>query len=112
MPLVHDRDFPAQPSPILTRLFIDHATPTTTTTIIRASPTGATQKHTHPVPVAAIAAGVVGGAILAVLVTIGWVCWGKSIKRSNIKQMREAVRSLFLASLSPPLTRTRTGVSP
>lgn len=100
MPLVHDRDIP-----VLTHLFVDHVS--TTTTTIRASPTGAVQKHPHPIPVAAIAAGVVGGAILAILVTIGWVCWGKSIKRSNVKQMREAVRSFFfLASLSLPLTCT------
>lgn len=95
MPLIHARDAP------ITRIFIDNASATSTTTVIRAAPTGATQRP-HPVPVPAIAAGVVGGAILAILVTVGWVCWGKSIKRSSIKQMREAVRSFFSLLPSPP----------
>ena len=44
------------------------------------------------IPVAAIVGGVVAGMLLAILVTAGWVYWGKSIKRKSAKEQREAVR--------------------
>jgi hypothetical protein len=94
MPFIQERQPAPQATP--TRAFV------TTTTTIRASPTpGPTQKPSPSIPVGAIAGGVAGGALLAILVTFGWVCWGKSIKRSQAKQIKEAVRpfSLITASL-------------
>ncbi|KAM6500798.1 hypothetical protein JOM56_003812 [Amanita muscaria] len=41
------------------------------------------------VPVAAIVGGVVGGALLAVLVTAGWIWWGKLIKRKQLADRLE-----------------------
>lgn len=43
------------------------------------------------VPVAAIVGGVIGGMLLAIIITAGWICWGKSIKRSSTRQRSEAV---------------------
>jgi hypothetical protein len=52
----------------------------------------AVDDHGPRVPVAAIAGGVVAGALLAIIATIGWIWWGRSLDRSAAKQRREAVR--------------------
>ncbi|KAF9002010.1 hypothetical protein BDQ17DRAFT_567666 [Cyathus striatus] len=52
-------------------------------------PSGTINPHAS-VPVGAIAGGVVAGAVLAVLATIGWLWWGKTIRRQQAKQRKEA----------------------
>lgn len=49
------------------------------------------QKSGVPVPVPAIVGGVIAGILLALILTAGWVCWGKSIKRTAAKQQSEVV---------------------
>ncbi|KAF8350933.1 hypothetical protein F5887DRAFT_1210947 [Amanita rubescens] len=67
-------------------------TPYTTTTVViaqeTATPLPSDLSH-QPIPVAAIVGGIIGGASLAVLVTTGWVCWGKSLKRKQLKERLE-----------------------
>jgi hypothetical protein len=69
-------------------------TPYTTTTVVitqeTATPFPSDLSH-HAIPVAAIVGGIIGGASLAVLVTTGWVCWGKSLKRKQLKERLEIV---------------------
>ncbi|TFK42842.1 hypothetical protein BDQ12DRAFT_732442 [Crucibulum laeve] len=63
-----------------------------TTTLFQA-PTASSSVASHskaPLPVGAIAGGVVGGALLALLIAAGWLWWGKSIKHTEAKQQREA----------------------
>lgn len=64
-----------------------------TTTLFQANPTqsAATHGSTTAIPVGAIAGGVAAGALLAVVVTTGWICWGKSIKRGNAIRQKEVV---------------------
>ncbi|KAJ3901044.1 hypothetical protein F5879DRAFT_992322 [Lentinula edodes] len=65
----------------------------TTTTVFASSsatPTSSNKSSTSSVPVAAIAGGVTGGAVLAVAIVIAWIVWGRSIKRQKVKQQREA----------------------
>ncbi|PFH47678.1 hypothetical protein AMATHDRAFT_50127 [Amanita thiersii Skay4041] len=63
----------------------------TTTTVIATSTnlTFPPESTKHPIPIAAIAGGVAGGALLATLVTVGWIWWGKSIKKSQVQQRHE-----------------------
>jgi hypothetical protein len=63
--------------------------PTTTDTI--------SQNAGEPVPVGAIVGGVVAGILLAVIVAVGWIYWGKSIRRTVARQQSEAVSSRFQA---------------
>lgn len=70
------------------------ALPVVTTTLFPSgTPTPITVVHSSgkPVPVGAIAGGVVAGAVLAIAVVVAWAWWGKSIKRKQAKQLREAV---------------------
>ena len=69
-------------------------TPFMTTTVI-IQPTSSTfQNFSHqPIPIAAIVGGIIGGASLAVLVSTGWICWGKSLKRKRLKERLEIVSS-------------------
>ncbi|KAJ3761862.1 hypothetical protein EV360DRAFT_79868 [Lentinula raphanica] len=65
----------------------------TTTTVFASSsatPTVSNDNHSSSVPVAAIAGGVTAGALLAVALVIGWIVWGRSIKRQKAKEQREA----------------------
>ncbi|KAJ4488276.1 hypothetical protein J3R30DRAFT_3434738 [Lentinula aciculospora] len=65
----------------------------TTTTVFASSsatPTVSNESNSSSVPVAAIAGGVTAGALLAVAIVIGWIIWGRSIKRQKAKQQREA----------------------
>ncbi|KAJ4498882.1 hypothetical protein C8R41DRAFT_915990 [Lentinula lateritia] len=58
----------------------------TTTTVFASSPvtpTSSNKSSTSSVPVAAIAGGVTGGAVLAVAIVIAWIIWGRSIKRQK-----------------------------
>lgn len=67
--------------------------PTSTTTVY-AQPTvtnAPPQNSGVTVPVAAIVGGVIGGMVLAIIITAGWMCWGRSIKRSAAKERSEAV---------------------
>ncbi|RDB21208.1 hypothetical protein Hypma_011340 [Hypsizygus marmoreus] len=72
------------------RLLIEVVTTTMYTSYPSAGGTATPGKRGTSVPVAAIVGGVVGGALLAIMVTVGWVCWGKSIKRAQLKEWREA----------------------
>ncbi|KAJ3840471.1 hypothetical protein F5878DRAFT_68367 [Lentinula raphanica] len=66
----------------------------TTTTVFASSsatPTVSNDNRSSSVPVAAIAGGVTAGALLAVALVIGWIVWGRSIKRQKAKEQREAV---------------------
>ncbi|KAF5387008.1 hypothetical protein D9615_001753 [Tricholomella constricta] len=48
------------------------------------------QSHDNlKVPVAAIAGGIAAGAVLAIAVTVGWVYWGRFLKRGQFNQWRE-----------------------
>ena len=69
-------------------------TPFTTTTVITqpTAPTFLNFSH-QPIPIAAIVGGIIGGASLAVLVTTGWICWGKSLERKRLKERLEIVSS-------------------
>ncbi|KAJ3998041.1 hypothetical protein F5050DRAFT_1300677 [Lentinula boryana] len=65
----------------------------TTTTVFASSsatPTLSIERKSSSVPVAAVAGGVTAGALLAVAIVIGWIVWGRSIKRQKAKQQREA----------------------
>ncbi|KAJ3827681.1 hypothetical protein F5880DRAFT_1609096 [Lentinula raphanica] len=65
----------------------------TTTTVFASSsatPTVSNDNRSSSVPVAAIAGGVTAGALLAVALVIGWIVWGRSIKRQKAKEQREA----------------------
>lgn len=77
--------------------------PTTTTVFV--NPTVVTEPTQLPkvsVPVAAIVGGALAGILLAVMASVGWVYWGKSIKRKTMKRHTEAVR------LKPLVFRFRT----
>lgn len=68
--------------------------PVTTTTFYGHPPYTAEPLPTDSpprVPVAAIAGGVIAGALLAIAATIGWIWWGRSLDRSVAKDRREAV---------------------
>jgi hypothetical protein len=43
----------------------------------------------------AVIGGAIAGAVLAVAVTVGWICWGRRIKRDRQKQQEELVREAF-----------------
>lgn len=77
-------------------------TPYTTTTVVitqeTATPFPSDLSH-HSIPVAAIVGGIIGGASLAVLLTTGWVCWGKSLKRKQLKERLEIVSTYFVSYL-------------
>lgn len=70
-------------------------TPFTTTTVITqpTAPTFPPNFSHQPIPIAAIVGGIIGGASLAVLVTTGWICWGKSLERQRLKECLEIVSS-------------------
>ncbi|TFK26361.1 hypothetical protein FA15DRAFT_290356 [Coprinopsis marcescibilis] len=62
------------------------------------------------VPIAAIAGGVIAGALLAIMVTIGWIWWGRSLDRSAAKERRDAAtrtNTLRNANISRPRVQTR-----
>lgn len=46
--------------------------------------------HTQDVPIGAIIGGVCAGAAFALLVTAAWVLWGRSIKRKQRKERKQA----------------------
>jgi hypothetical protein len=76
-------------------------TPFTTTTVITqpTAPTFPSNLSHQPIPIAAIVGGIIGGASLAVLVTTGWICWGKSLERQRLKERLEIVSSSNTNSL-------------
>lgn len=67
--------------------------PSTTTVYMYPTTDPVPEKSGTPLPVAAIIGGVIAGMLLAFIITAGWVCWGKSIKRTAAKKRREAVSS-------------------
>ncbi|KAF5358158.1 hypothetical protein D9756_001797 [Leucocoprinus leucothites] len=67
-----------------------------TTTVFSIGPTAtsALSARSHSsVPVGAIVGGVIGGAALAVLVTVTWIYWGKQIKKTKRMQQEELDKS-------------------
>jgi hypothetical protein len=69
----------------------------TTVTVYTYPTANANPQNSGPtIPVAAIVGGVVAGMLLAVMVSAGWVCWGKSIRRSAAKRQREAVSPIAI----------------
>ncbi|KAH6918858.1 hypothetical protein BKA70DRAFT_1137123 [Coprinopsis sp. MPI-PUGE-AT-0042] len=98
--------------------------PTIETSRIQSLPVTTTTFYGHPpytadplptdtpprVPVAAIAGGVVAGALLAIAATIGWIWWGRSLDRSVAKDRREAAtraNTLRNSHISRPKVQTR-----
>ncbi|KAJ7694081.1 hypothetical protein B0H17DRAFT_1330044 [Mycena rosella] len=49
----------------------------------------ATQERS--IPVGAMVGGLVGGAVLAILVTAGWLLWARAIRRSRAQREKEVV---------------------
>ncbi|KAI0075805.1 hypothetical protein K474DRAFT_1355595 [Panus rudis PR-1116 ss-1] len=70
---------------IITTTIFPDGTPTTT--LVFGTPPA-------PVPVGAIAGGTVAGVLLAVSAVVGWVWWGKCIKRQKAKEKRELLKAL------------------
>jgi len=61
------------------------------TATVFVGPTDApTTSSKSSVPIAAVAGGVLAGIFLAILVAIGWMCWGRAIRRAQLKQRRQA----------------------
>lgn len=52
-------------------------------------------------PIGAIVGGVSAGAVLAIVVTVGWICWGRSIERTTAKKRKEAVSHSEPPTLAP-----------
>lgn len=72
---------------------LNNTHPGVVTTTVFTYPTitsAAPQTSRGTIPVAAIVGGVIAGMLLAIILTAGWVCWGKSIKRTEAKQRSEA----------------------
>jgi hypothetical protein len=93
MPFLGNRDLTVAAqvsSTISARVFPELVTTTLYPNSFPTSPALA-QKAGKSLPAGAIAGGVVAGAMLAVAVSIGWIIWGKSIKRTKDRQQREAV---------------------
>lgn len=73
----------------------------TTETLYRAPPTTIPQPPSQDggnggtIPIAAIAGGAAAGALFAIVVVIGWVWWGRQIKRDAAVQRMEAVSAMF-----------------
>lgn len=73
---------------------LNNTHPGVVTTTVFTYPTitsAAPQTSRGTILVAAIVGGVIAGMLLAIILTAGWVCWGKSIKRTEAKQRSEAV---------------------
>ena len=73
----------------------------TTTVFANATAEAVISEHSgQSVPVAAIVGGAVAGMLLAIIVTAGWVYWGKSIKRKMARERMDTVRSSHRLSIS------------
>ncbi|KAF8633736.1 hypothetical protein AX17_004392 [Amanita inopinata Kibby_2008] len=72
----------------------------TTTTVITYPTSPTFPSSSQSIPVAAVIGGVIGGAVFAGLMTVGWILWGKFIKK------RQAEESLQLASHLQTLRNT------
>ncbi|KAL5511481.1 hypothetical protein ACEPAH_4698 [Sanghuangporus vaninii] len=77
------------------------------TTTVFADPTalGSHVDPHDPIPVAAIAGGVCGGVVLAVLAVIGWKWWGRQIKK---RERRELEKRKAMASRQARSSRSRS----
>lgn len=79
----------------------------TTETLYRAPPTTIPQPppqndgNGSPIPIAAIAGGAAAGALLAIVVVIGWVWWGRQIKKDAAIQRMEAVSARVVTWRDP-----------
>ncbi|KAJ7285570.1 hypothetical protein C8J57DRAFT_641091 [Mycena rebaudengoi] len=51
--------------------------------------TDAASKNGTRIPVGSIVGGMAGGVVLALLLTAGWILWGKALRRTKEKQQRE-----------------------
>ncbi|KAI0781285.1 hypothetical protein BD413DRAFT_464631 [Trametes elegans] len=102
---------------------VTHSIITTTITTGGSSPlptVAAVQQHRSAnVPVGPIVGGTVAGFVLALAVVIGWVWWGKCIKRKKAKEVKEALAVLQVrentrknaSSLSHPASQYRPAFS-
>lgn len=82
----------------------------TTTVAAEATLRPASPSSNQPIPVAAIAGGVVGGALLAVLVTASWIWWGKLIKRKQLADRLENV-GVFMPRIWRPSSHLNPGIT-
>lgn len=70
-------------------------TPHTTTIYTQSTYSAVPSDPTTKLPVGAIAGGVSAGVVLALLVTAGWIYWGRAIDKSVAKHRKEDVSRYF-----------------
>lgn len=77
----------------------------TTTVFVDSTTAPAAPGSGTKIPVGAIVGGFVGGVVIAVLAVVGWIWWGRSIKKKTSKEVSESrIDMLFLTA--PPLAKT------
>lgn len=98
------------PAELLLRATLLARSVVTETVYDNPAPTGLTQEGPKKagIPIAPIAGGAAGGALLACILCAAWIVWGRSIKRKEAKEKAEQVS----ASVPSPKTAVGHGGAP